>query len=87
MTILINGILSDFEIQMKKRLDIKLINKNKTIRHLPHFAIPVDHIVKMKENETIHKYSDLARELKKLWNRKVAMILIVVGAVGTIPKN
>ena len=29
-------------------------------------AVPVDHRRKMKENEQINKYLDLARELKKL---------------------
>ena len=30
---------------------------------------------------------DLARELKKLWNMKVIMIPIVVGALGTVFKG
>ena len=33
------------------------------------------------------KYLDLARELKKLWNMKVTVIPIVIGAHGTIPKR
>ena len=33
------------------------------------------------------KYLDLARELKKLWNMKVKVIPIVVGAHGTVPKG
>ena len=33
------------------------------------------------------KYLDLARELKKLWNMRVKMIPIVVGALGTVPIN
>ena len=42
----------------------------------------------MKENEKIDKYLDLARELKKkLWNMRVKGIPIVVGALGTVPKN
>ena len=41
----------------------------------------------MKENEKIDKYLDLARELKKLWNMRIKMIPIVVGAHGTVPKN
>ena len=51
------------------------------------FAISADHIVKMKENEQINRYLDLARELKRLWNMKVMMIPIVVEALGTIPKG
>ena len=49
------------------------------------FAVPADHRVKLKENEKINKYLDLARELKKLWNMRVKVIPIVVGALGTVP--
>ena len=35
------------------------------------FTIPVDHRVKLKENEIRDKYQDLARDMKKLWNMKV----------------
>ena len=34
-----------------------------------------------------NKYIDLARELKKLWNMKVTVIPIVIGALGKIPKG
>ena len=33
------------------------------------------------------KYLDLARELKKLWNVKVTIVPIVIGAFGTITKE
>ena len=32
-------------------------------------------------------YLDLARRLKKLWNMKVTIILIVIGAFGTVTKG
>ena len=35
----------------------------------------------------IIKYLDLARELKKLWNMKVTIIPIVIGALGTVTKG
>ena len=35
----------------------------------------------------IIKYLDLARELKKLWNMKVTIVTIVIGALGTTPKG
>ena len=38
------------------------------------------------ETEKIQKYLDLARELKKLWNMKVKVVPIVIGALETIPK-
>ena len=51
------------------------------------FAIPVDHRVKLKESETKDKYLDPARELKKLWNMKVMIIPIVIGALGTVTEG
>ena len=38
---------------------------------------------KWKDN----KYLDLTRELKQLWKMKVTVILIVVGALVTVPKG
>ena len=43
--------------------------------------------VKLKENKKKDKYIDLAWELKKLWNRKVTIIPIVIGALGTVTKG
>ena len=50
------------------------------------FDIPVDQRVRIREGEKIKKYLDLARELKQLWKRKVTMILIIAGALGTVLK-
>ena len=49
--------------------------------------MPADHRIKLKQCEKKHKYLDLARELKKLWNMKVTIVLIVIGAFGTITKR
>ena len=51
------------------------------------FAVPADHRIKLKECEKKHKYLDLTKEMKKLWNMKVTIILIVFGAFGTITKG
>ena len=52
------------------------------------FAVPADHRVKLKENEKKDYYLDLAKELKKkLWNMKVTVIPIVIGALGRITKG
>ena len=32
------------------------------------------------------KYLDFARELKKLWNMKVTIVPILIGALGTLTK-
>ena len=51
------------------------------------FAIPADHRLKIKESEKRDKYLDFARELKKLWNMNVTVILIVIGTLGMISKG
>ena len=51
------------------------------------FAVPADHRIKLKECEKRDNYVDLARELKKLWNMKVTIITIVIGAFGTVTKG
>ena len=54
------------------------------------FAVPADHRIKLKESEKKDKYLDLAREWKKkqqLWNMKVTIIPIVIGAFGTVTKG
>ena len=47
----------------------------------------MDHRKNMKECEKKDKYLDLARELKRLWNMKVTIVPIVIGAFGTITKG
>ena len=47
----------------------------------------MDHIINLKESEKKDKYPYLARELKKLWNIKVTIVPIVIGALGTITKG
>ena len=51
------------------------------------FAVLADHTIKQKESEKKDKYHDLARELKTLWNMKVTIVPIVIGAFGTVTKG
>ena len=51
------------------------------------FAVPADHRLKLKENEKKDMYFESARELKKLWNIKVTMVPIIIGALGTVTKG
>ncbi len=46
------------------------------------FVVPADQRINLKECETKDKYLDLAREIKKLWNMKVTIVPIVIGALG-----
>ena len=90
----IHKILWDFNIQTDhlisaRRPDLIIINKKKKkkICKIVDFAVPADHRIKLKECEKRDKYLDLARELKKLWNMKMTIIPIVIGAFGTVTKR
>ena len=51
------------------------------------FAVLADHRIKLKECEKKDKYLNIARELKRLWNMKVTIEPILIGAFGTITKG
>ena len=90
-------LLWDFDIQTDhlisaRRPDLTIIKKKKKkkknrIRKIVDFAILADHRIKLKECEKKDKYLNLARELKKLWNMKVTIVPIMIGAFGTITKG
>ena len=85
-------LLWDFNIQtdhliLARRPDLIIINKRKRICKIVDFAVLADHRINLKESEKKDKYLDLARELKKLWNMKVTIVPIVIGALGTITKG
>ena len=61
--------------------------QKKKICKIVDFAVLADHRIILKESEKKDKYLDLARELKKLWNMKVTIVPIVIGALGTITKG
>ena len=50
------------------------------------FPVTADYRINLKEYKKRDMYFDLARELKKLWNMKLAIIPIVIGAFGTVTK-
>ena len=71
-----------------RRPDLIIINKKrKRICKIVDFAVPVDHRINLKECEKKDKYLALASELKELWNMKVTIIPIVIGAFATITKG
>ena len=70
-----------------RRPDRIIFNKKKRICKIVDFVVPADHWIKLKECEKKDKYLDLARELKKLWNIKITIVPIVIGALGTITKG
>ena len=70
-----------------RRPDLIIINKKKRICKIVDFAVPADHKINLKESEKKDKYPDLAREIKKLWNMKVTIVPMVIGALGTMNKG
>ena len=85
-------ILWDFNIQTDhileaRRPDLVVVRKAERLTQIVDFAIPLDPLVVEREQQKIEKYQDLAREIKKMWNTKVAVIPIVVGSLGSISKR
>ena len=87
-------LLWDFDIETDqlisaRRPDLIIINnkKEKKISKIVDFTVPADHRIKLKEYEKRDKFIDLAREMKNLWNMKVTIIPIVIGAFGTVTKE
>ena len=86
-------LLWDFNIQTDHLIPARIpgliiINKKKKIIYkIVDFAVLADHRIKLKEFEKKYKYLDLARELKKLWNMKVTIIQILIGAFITVTKG
>ena len=85
-------ILWDFGIQTDRLISARSPRpynnqQKKKICKIVDFAVLADHRIKLKECEKRDKYLDLARELKKLWNMKVTIIPIVIGAFGTVTKG
>ena len=81
------NIQTDHLISARRPDLIIIIKKKKRICKIVDFAVPADHRIKLKEWEKKDKYLDFARELKKLWNMKVTIIPIVIGAFGTVAKG
>ena len=79
----------DFDIRTDhlisaRRPDLIIIYKKKRTCKIADIAVPADRRIKLKEYEKKDKYFDFARELKKLWNMQVT---IVIDAFGTVTKG
>ncbi|XP_065069753.1 uncharacterized protein LOC135694801 [Rhopilema esculentum] len=71
-----------------RRPDIVLVDKSHRICTIIDIAVPANVRVAEKERETIGKYHDLKREVTRLWSmRKVQVIPVVIGALGSISKE
>ena len=50
-------------------------------------AIPSDYNIQKKATEKMGKSVDLQIECQKLWNKKVEVIPVIIGAIGIVDKN
>ena len=85
------NILWDFSIQTNNvieacRPDLVVDKKKRTCKIID-FAVPVDSRIEEKKKAKIEKYQYLRRELQKIWNVRVKIILLVVGSLGAMPKQ
>ena len=79
----------DFSIQTDhvieaRRPDLVVVDKKERSCKIIDFAVPGDSRIEEKEKEKIEKYQDQSRELQKIWNVRVKIILLVVGSLGAI---
>ena len=85
-------ILRDFETQTDhlitaRRPNQVLINLKETTDQLVDFGVPENNKMKIKVNEKISKYLNLAKKLKSRSNNRVTGIPIVIGALSKVYKS
>ena len=69
------------------RPDLTILNKTNNKVSLIDVAVPWNSRVEQKEQEKRDKYKDLRIELRRLWNKPVEILPIIIGALGTIPES
>ena len=68
------------------RPDLTLVNKTSNKVSLIDVAVPWDSRAEQKEQENRDKYQDLRIELRRLWDKSIEIVPIIIGALGTIPR-
>ena len=70
------------------RPDLTLVNKTINKVSLTDVAVPWDSRAEQKEQEKKKDtYQDLRIELRRLWDKPVEIVPMIIGALGTIPKS
>jgi hypothetical protein len=67
--------------------DIIICDNEKRTCMLIDVAISGDRNVIKKEAEKVLKYKDLITEIQRMWNIKIKVIPVIIGATGTISKS
>ncbi|XP_068707395.1 uncharacterized protein [Montipora foliosa] len=86
-------VLWDFRIQTDHQIehnrpDVVVLDKIERSCYVIDIACSFDTRVLEKEQEKMEKYQELKREIGKIWScRKLIVVPIVIGALGTFSKN
>ena len=75
--------LSEIQTELQTPILVMIHKKKELVK----FAVSADNKVNIKENKTINKYLDIAREKKeKLLNLRMTVKINLFDALGTVPK-
>ena len=69
------------------RPDLTLIDETINKVSLVGVAVPWDSKKKKKKKKKKDKYQDLRIELRRLWDKPVEIVPIIIGTLGTIPNS
>ena len=70
-----------------RRPNLVVVDKKERSCKIIDFAVRGDSRIEEKEKDKIEEYQELGRELQKIWNVKVKIILLVVGSLGLYPSS
>ena len=79
-------IITDRHVPCNKP-DIVIQEKKSDRCQIIDVAIPSDYNIQKKATEKMSKYVDLQIECQRLWNKKVEVIPVIIGATGIVDKN
>ena len=69
------------------RLDLTLVDNTNNIVSLIDVAVPWDSRARAERARKRDNYQDLQIELRRLWDKPVEIVPIIIGALGNIPKS
>ena len=78
-------IITDRHVPCNKP-DIGIKKKSDRCQHID-VAIPSDYNIQKKATEKMSKYVDIQIECQRIWNKKVEVISVIIGATGIVDKN
>jgi len=87
VTVLWNqAVHTDREVKTNKP-DIIIKNKKEKTCTLIEVPIPADRNAVQKEAEKKLKYKSLCIEIKRVWNLKCTIVLVIIGATGIVTRS